>query len=382
VQRGGYRRGAVTWVSFAALFAFGFLNSVLGPALPEIRAAEHISYIAGALHQVAFALGGGLAGLLASRLMANTRRRTVICGGLLAAGLAGVLLAYVNLLPVTLVAAFLVSLFGTSALVRVWAVLADVHGRRRTVAMTEGEVAVSLSGILTSLLVGGLAATELSWRFAFVVGGVLVAAATLAVAVVEIPASNPARPAPRAQPFRLRPTLVVVFAVVGLEFALSFWLASFLHDDVGMGRSAAAAMVGGLYAANLVGRLAASRLSRRIDAPALLAASLLLTLAGAPVLLEARAPGAAALGLAVLGIGIGAMFPLVSSLHLAVTFRTSDGAMGEVMSVAAVGQILGPLVVGLVAQLAGLRVGLLVLPTLAVVGLAGLVRQRLATTSR
>jgi len=33
---------------------------------------------------------------------------------------------------------------------------------------------------------------------------------------------------------RLQPTLVVVFAIVALEFALSFWLASYLNDDVGL----------------------------------------------------------------------------------------------------------------------------------------------------
>ena len=47
-----YRRDAVTWAAFGALFAFGFLNAILGPALPYIRASEGISYLVGALHQV------------------------------------------------------------------------------------------------------------------------------------------------------------------------------------------------------------------------------------------------------------------------------------------------------------------------------------------
>ncbi len=63
----GYRRDRLTWAAFSGLLAFGFLNAVLGPALPYIRAVEHVSYLVGALHQVAFAVGGGLAGLLAVR---------------------------------------------------------------------------------------------------------------------------------------------------------------------------------------------------------------------------------------------------------------------------------------------------------------------------
>jgi hypothetical protein len=55
----GYRRDRTTWAAFGALFAFGFLNALLGPALPYIRTVERISYLVGALHQLAFALGGG-----------------------------------------------------------------------------------------------------------------------------------------------------------------------------------------------------------------------------------------------------------------------------------------------------------------------------------
>ena len=62
-----YRRDAMTWAVYSGLLAFGFLNAVLGPALPYLRATEHISYLVSAFHQVAFAIGGGLAGLIAVR---------------------------------------------------------------------------------------------------------------------------------------------------------------------------------------------------------------------------------------------------------------------------------------------------------------------------
>ena len=41
-----YRRDTVTWVAFACLFGFGLLNAVLGPALPYLREAEGVSYLA------------------------------------------------------------------------------------------------------------------------------------------------------------------------------------------------------------------------------------------------------------------------------------------------------------------------------------------------
>ena len=377
----GYRRDWLTWAAFSALFAFGFLNSTLGPALPYIRAEEGISYFAGALHQAAFAVGGGLAGVLASRRRNPRGRAWTICGGLAGGGVAGIALAYGTAFPLTVTAAFAMSLFGTSALIRVWAMLADRHGRHRTVAMTEGEVSVSLSGIVTALLIGGLAATALTWRFAFVVGAALVAVAVAAVALARVPPEMP-RPSTENGARRLTSgsrvpaTLVLVFAIVALEFSLSFWLASFLNDSVGLARGVAASMVGALYAANLVGRVVASRLAGGISAERLLAGALVLCLAGLPILLTATGAGAAAVGVALASAAIGATFPLTSSLHVGGSPRNADSAMGQILAVAALGQVLGPLGVGLIAQADGLRLGLLVLPALVLLAGTALLRHR------
>jgi predicted MFS family arabinose efflux permease len=266
---------------------------------------------------------------------------------------------------------------GTSALIRVWAALADIHGARRAVAMTEGEVSVSLAGILTPSLIGALAATTLSWRFALVIGGATAVLAGLTVWRVGMPPASRApveRPANRGDTDRRgpQPTLVVVFAIVALEFSLSFWLASYLHDDVGIGRGAAVATVSGLYAANLAGRLLASRLARRASAERVLAAALGTALIGLPILVAANNVVVATLGIAVAGIGIGAMFPLTSSVHIKASGRGADSALGQVLAVAAIGQLAGPLAAGAIAQAAGLRTGLLVLPVLTLTAAAAL----------
>jgi fucose permease len=375
----GYRRDAFTWATFGALVAFGFLNAVLGPALPYLRAVEHISYVVGALHQVAFAVGGGLAGLLAARRQRETGRATLIRLGLVGAALAGLGLGYGDQVAVTVVSAFFVSLLGTSALVRLWAALADAQSRWRTVAMTEGEVCVSLGGIIAPLLVGGLAGTALGWRFAFVLGGAMVLVAVLGTGIARFPPSSiaPVSEQRRSGPRRRRrpsATLVIVFAIVALEFSLSFWLASYLHDSVGLDRALAATMVSGLYAANLAGRVLTSRLARRLSARVLLMASLIVSLLGMPVLLTATGAITAAVGLLLVGAGIGALFPLTSSIHVASNPGTADSAMGQVLAVAAIGQVVGPLAVGVIAQSAGLRLGLVVLPVLALVAASALAR--------
>ncbi len=175
---------------------------------------------------------------------------------------------------------------------------------------------------------------------------------------------------------RVPPTLVIIFAIVALEFALSFWLASYLNDDVGLARGAAVAMVSLLYAANLAGRLVASRLARTQSAERLLAVALGAVLAGLPFLLAATGATAAVAGIAFTGAGIGALFPLTSSLHVQASGRSADNALGQTLTIAALGQIAGPLLAGAIAQATTLRLGLIVLPALTLLAAGGLAAHR------
>jgi len=301
--------------------------------------------------------------------------------GLAGAGLAALAVGYGNAAPITIAGALLMGMFGTLALIRVWAALADADRRRRAVALSEGEVAVSLAGIATPLLIGALAGSAATWRLALAIGTATIALAVIGVLRADFPSPHPAT-REQTRDLRLQPTLVIVFAIVALEFALSFWLASYLNDDVGLARQTAVVLVSVLYAANLTGRLLASRLARTHPPEHLLFAAIGCVLAGLPCLLAATSATAAVLGIALTGAGIGALFPLTSSLHLQNERTHCDSALGEVLTVAALGQIAGPLLAGAIAQASSLRVGLLVLPALTLLAAAGLTGHQRHTSNR
>ncbi len=373
-----YRRTRFTWAAFAGLFTIGFLQAALGPALPYIRSTEHVSYLDAALLQAAFAIGGGTAGLLSAARIPPGHRALVIRTGLAGMAAAGLSLAYARHYPFTVTAAFAMSLLGTSATIRLWAALADEHHGRQTVAMTEGEVSVSTGGIIAPFTISGAAATLLQWPAAFLAGAVAAAAAILASLLVRVPA-EPGRPAghdrPPRQPgagHRLPVTLIVVFAVVALEWSLSFWLASYLNDDVHLGRGLAVDMVSILYAANLAGRLAASRLARRVTTARLLAISLAVAFCGLPLLLAASTPLPAAAAITICGAGIGATFPLTAALHVGASPSVSTVAVGQVMATASLGQLAGPLIIGAISSPTSLRTGLITLPVLTLLAGAAL----------
>ena len=379
-----YRRNPITWVAFVELLSFGVLNAGLGAALPFLRDAEHFSYLGGVLHQVAFSVGGGLAGMLTARARHMPGRPWTIRGGLLGAAVAWLGVGYGDQLAITASAAFLVSLLATAALIRLWAVLADVHGPRRAVAMAEGEVWVSLGGIISPLLIAAMAGTAFGWRSAFVLAALLVAATVLFTLRVPIPPPVARTPresgTDRSSRRRVPPLLVVVFAIVALEFALTFWLASYLADDVGLNRQLAVTMVSGLYAANLLGRVLASRLAQRFRVEPVLAGALVVVLLGLPLLLTAQNALTAELGLAIAGVGIAATFPLTSALHVATSQHGADAAMGQVLAIASVGQMCGPIVVAVLAQVSNLRIGLIALVGFTLLA-AGALRWQVSRTS-
>ena len=379
-----YRRNPITWVAFVELLSFGVLNAGLGAALPFLRDAEHFSYLGGVLHQVAFSVGGGLAGMLTARARHMPGRPWTIRGGLLGAAVAWLGVGYGDRLAITASAAFLVSLLATAALIRLWAVLADVHGPRRAVAMAEGEVWVSLGGIISPLLIAAMAGTAFGWRSAFVLAALLVAATVLFTLRVPIPPpvarTPPESGTDRSSRRRFPPLLVVVFAIVALEFALTFWLDSYLADDVGLNRQLAVTMVSGLYAANLLGRVLASRLAQRFQVEPVLAGALAVVLLGLPILLTAQNALTAELGLAIAGVGIAATFPLTSALHVATSRHGADAAMGQVLAIASVGQMCGPVVVAVLAQVSNLRVGLIPLVGFTLLA-AGALRWQVSRTS-
>lgn len=357
-----YRRTRFTRLAFASLFTFGLLNSVLGPILPYLRAIENISYIQAVVPQVAFSIGGGVAGILGGRISRGHAMPVRV--GLAGMTVAALVLAFVNYYPVTVSAAFVMSLCGTSTLVALWAALADEHGRFRSVAMTEGEVAVSFGGIVAPLAIAGMAAVVFGWRSAFIVIAVAAAIVLAASARVKFPVRPPAPERSGRRPAGLAPTLAVAFTVVAAEWCLTFWLASYLGDAVDVRRALSVGMVAVLYAGMLVGRLTASRLARSVSTERLLAASIAVAACGTPVLLLAHGPIVAGLGIAVVSLGLGPTYPLTSSLHVGVSGAGATGAVSQMVMTSAVGQITGPLIAALIAGAAGLRVGMAIMPVL------------------
>ncbi|MGH9236118.1 MAG: hypothetical protein ACRD0R_22580, partial [Acidimicrobiales bacterium] len=159
------------------------------------------------------------------------------------------------------------------------------------------------------------------------------------------------------------------------EGAMADWSGLFLRDERGAGAGAAALGYAAFAVAMTVGRLGGEAAIRRLGAAAALRAGASAATVGIVVAVVVSSPLAGMAGFGLVGLGLSCAFPLA----LTTAGESGDGAGGsEIAKVSVVGYLgflLGPPLIGFVADHAGLRGGVLAvaLPALGLVALAGAV---------
>lgn len=364
---GTFVRDRTTLLLYAALCAFGGLQTVPSLATPALRDELGYGYGLSSAHLSLYAVGSVLAGLAGVALTRRTGRRAVLVAGLLGAAGGTALLTAGRAPWATLGACLLAGGLGTLVLIAVQAGLADHHGEQRSVAFAESNVMASVGSTLTPLLVGGLAALTGSWRWGVLALALVTVAITAAARTTAVPDGGAAdepgsrRPLPR----RARTGVGLVFCGVVLEWSVSFWGATYLRDEVDLSRSTAVTAMSLFFGAMLAGRVSGALLARRHPAERLVAGALGVTAAGLLLAAATTAAPAVLLALVLLGLGVSVLFPLGLSLAVAAAPDASAVVSARCVTAGGTAILLGPLVIGRLADGVGLRTALLVLPVTA-----------------
>jgi fucose permease len=135
---------------------------------------------------------------------------------------------------------------------------------------------------------------------------------------------------------------------------VAYWGADFLDHSAGLSRAAAATALSAFFAAMLAGRVAGSRLARRIEAAHLLPLALGLALVGFPLLWLGRAPLLGVLGLLLLGLGIANVYPLTIAVAVKAAGAQRDQAAARLLVAGGSAVLLAPLALGALADQVGI----------------------------
>jgi fucose permease len=212
-----------------------------------------------------------------------------------------------------------------------------------------------------------------------------VAVAALGVTVALVAAGylieEQGAPADEPRPLWARPTRrlaalgALAFCVLLAEGAVNDWIALYFKEHLEATSAVAAIALATFSLAEATGRLFGDRATVAFGASRLALRAALLGAAGFALALAAAVPLVAAAGLLGAGLGIAVLFPL--TLRAAAAQPGSSGpAIAAVSSVGYVGFVVGPPLIGGLAELVSLRAALLIVVT-ACIGaalLAGSVR--------
>lgn len=167
----------------------------------------------------------------------------------------------------------------------------------------------------------------------------------------------------------LLPLGVVAFCGFLAEGTVNDWGAVHLEASTGAGAAVASLGFVAFSGSMIVVRLVADRVVARAGAPRVLRGSCLLAGAGFAVTVWAPTPAAGIAGLAVVGLGLAAVVPLAWSAAGARDPATASRAIAGVATCGYLGFLVGPVLVGVVADAAGYRPAL-ALPLLGLVAAA------------
>ena len=155
---------------------------------------------------------------------------------------------------------------------------------------------------------------------------------------------------------------VMLFSLTAAEWCVTAWGATFVKDAADVSADTAVALMAGYFGGVLAGRVLGSRLARRHDPARLLALGLAVTTVGFLILWPSQTPAQALIGLSLLGIGLGNLFPMGIALTVALAPERAALASGRAVVMTAFAVLLAPLTVGALADATSLHAALGVVP--------------------
>jgi MFS family permease len=376
-----FRRDRLTWAAYVMLAWFAYLQAAPGLVVPHLRDELNLNYSVGGLHVAAFAAGSLVAGLASSRLELAVGRRRLLwsSAAVLAAGTVG--LAAGHVVAATIASVLVMGFGGGLMLATIQALLTDHHHGQSTVALTEANVAASLSYVILIGVFTLAAALDVGWRAALLVSLVVPAAAWWSNRQLHIETAAPPDDERVRLPRAFWVAAVVLVCVTSAEWCVTAWGATFVDDEVGVSTDTAVTLMAGYFVGVVVGRTIGSRLARRYDPSALLAVALGIAAVGFVVLWPAGVPAQAVAGLALLGVGIGNLFPMALSLAVSLAPGRAGPASGRAVMMTSLAVLVAPLTVGALADATSLKQALAVVPVLLVLAASGLAAVRRARTA-
>jgi fucose permease len=366
-----FNRGAATWYCYLLFGLLTYLMNIQGNVVPFLQSELHLSYRVVSFHASAIAVGMIVVGLFGerfSRLVGRQKGLWLGAGGM-AAG--AILLCLASTPWASIASCGLMGLLGALVPSILPALLADIQRDHRDTAFAEATAFSYAFAILAALSTSAFIWLALGWRCAVILGALYGCFVLFQFARVPLPEpASGGLSSKRTLPSPYWAYWCLLVASVALEFCVLLWAPAYLERVVGLSTTWAAAFAAAFSVGMLVGRFATSWLVRAISPRFVFMATLLIVLVGFGIYWGIDRPFAGVVGIFVLGLGIGPLYPLTLSFAIGSAAEASDAASARFMLGVGLAILVAPAVLGALADRVGLRMAHLVLPILVAGALA------------
>jgi len=352
-----FQRTRHTWLLYLVLAIFSYGLNGLGPVTPFLKAELNLSYTVSSLHFSMFAVGMILAGSGGGLLVARIGRKRVMWAGIIGMGASMLGLVAGRAAWITIAASFCMGAIGSLVLSVVPSGLSDEHGEQRSVALSESNVIAAVAGVFAPLMIGWFSYSAFGWRLALLLPLAAALGLWLLMGKTELLGGQAAsQTGGQARlPGRYWVYWVTILLVVAIEFCMISWCADYLENAGGLPKSQAAQAVSVFLGGMILGRVAGSRLILRFRVQQVVTASLLLSLAGFVLFWSAPALWLTVAGLFITGVGVASQYPLTLSLAIGAAGGHTVLASARSSLASGIAIFSLPLVLGRLADAAGIR---------------------------
>lgn len=350
-------RDQLTWLGYLMIGMYVFVSAAFGPIMPYFRSELHLSYTVAAYHFSALSLGSLIAGTIGDKSMRLLGRgKTIWLGGL--GVIIGACIVVLGTTPVvTIFGAWLAGFCGSQMGQTINSIMADRFKEERAIGITEANIVAAIFSAVAPILVSLIVRGGLSWRLTIAVPAAIygLLAVTNRNTIQATGMQSATRQATEgALPPAYWAYFVVIFLSCASEWSIVFWAPEFMEHAAHVVRADAACSVSVFLTAMFIGRLIGRRLARSINTAVLLGVAGCGAAIGFLVFWLGPIPQINYLGLFLVGLAEGNVYPFSLSNAIGAASNQTARATAR-MSISSGGAILSaPLVLGILADHTGI----------------------------
>ena len=368
------KRGYRVWLVYILLSCFGYTLNVAGPAAAYLRDELNLSFTESGFHTSALALGMVMMGLFGHSMLRKLPQWKAVALGGVGLGVGGSILVLGHQPVLTLTGLFIMGAIGSLIISSNPTILADEMGQHSKVGVSEANTLTSIFSTLAPIAAGYFGAMAITWRpavtivstLAFILGIWILISPKFSWESKQTTTTNQI-----VENHKLTGAYWLFWAAlvvsISIEFCIIYWASDYLQAHLAMPKGSATRWVSLFLVGMVVGRYIGSLLLQKYDRFKILIISVFVGALGFGIFWEGGSQIVSLTGLFLAGLGVANLYASLVTLSFdaAGSARAAAGSATTLASGVAI--LLLPFALGYLADLAGIRMAMLIVAGLYII---------------